>query len=74
MKLTLNFRSALTPLTLDLPGSEDEILAHVKAAIENNEILDLTDTRGERVLVPARSIGYAVVPSPQTTPVGFGRM
>ena len=73
MKLTLNFRHGIAPLTLDLRGSENEVLAQVKQAIDNDEVLDLTDSKGERVLVPASTIGYALVPSRPSTPVGFGR-
>ncbi len=74
MHLTLNFRSGLAPLTLELDGNEDDVLARIRAAIEGKEILDFTDLRGERFLIPATSIGYAVVPSRPSTPVGFGRM
>ncbi len=74
MHVTFNFRSGLAPLTLELDGSEDDVLAKVRGAIEQKEILDFSDARGERFLIPAASIGYVVVPSRPSTPVGFGRM
>lgn len=74
MKLILNLRSGLAPLTLELSGSEEEVLQQVREAIEGNSVLDLTDARGERVIVPASVIGYATVPSRETHPVGFGRV
>lgn len=74
MKLVLNLRDGIPPLSLDVEGDEEAVLEAVRTAIENGEILDLTDSKGERVLVPADAIGYAMVPSRQATPVGFGRM
>ncbi len=74
MKLVLNLRDGVAPLTLDIDAEEDVVLNQVREAIKNQEVLDLTDVRGERVLVPSSSIGYALVPTKQQTPVGFGRM
>ncbi len=74
MKLTLNFRSGIAPLTLDIEQEEEEVLRRVKDAIEHGKILDLTDSSGDRVLIPATNIGYAAVPARQSTPIGFGRL
>lgn len=74
MKLVLNFRDGVAPLALDLHETEEEVLDMVRAAITGGEILDLSDARGERLLIPAASIAYVMVPSRQTSPVGFGRM
>ncbi len=74
MHLTFNFRSGLAPLTLELEGNEDDVLTKVREAIEGKAILDFSDVRGERFLIPAGAIGYVVVPSRPSTPVGFGRM
>lgn len=74
MKLVLNLRDGIPPLALDIEGDEDSVLETVKNAINKGEILDLTDSKGERVLIPASAIGYALVPSRKSSPVGFGRM
>lgn len=74
MKLVLNLRDSVAPLALEIDGDEEAILSQVRKAIETQEILDLTDSKGERVLIPSSSIGYALVPSKQHAPVGFGRL
>ena len=74
MKLTLNFRAAITPLSLDIDGDVEDILSQLKKAIEEGTVIDFTDKEGERVVVPADAIAYAVVPARAPSPVGFGRM
>ena len=74
MKLTFNFRSGVGPLTLDLPGKEEDVLAQVKKAIEDGSVLDLTDTKGDRVIIPATVIAYVMVPTTAAHKVGFGRI
>ena len=73
MKVTFNLRSGVGTLSLEVGGNEDEIMAQVKEAIETNSILDLTDTKGDRVVIPASMIGYVLVPTSQSHRVGFGR-
>ena len=63
MKVTFNLRSGVGTLSLEIAGNEDEIMAQVKEAIETNSILDLTDTKGDRVVIPASMIGYVLVPT-----------
>ncbi len=74
MHLVLNFRSGLAPLNLDLPGEEEEILALVREAIASESLLELTDARGDRYVIPGQSIGYAAIPTHAAHPVGFGRL
>lgn len=66
MKVTFNLRSGVGTLSLEIAGNEDEIMAQVKEAIETNSILDLTDTKGDRVVIPASMIGYVLVPTSQS--------
>ena len=73
MKVTFNLRSGVGTLSLEVAGNEDEIMAQVKEAIETNSILDLTDTKGDPVAIPASMIGYVLVPTSQSHRVGFGR-
>lgn len=73
MKLTINFRSALAPLTMDLDRDEHEVLGEVKEAISSDGILDFTDIKGDRIVLPASAIGYVSVPSGVARRVGFGR-
>lgn len=74
MNVTFNFRSGVGPLTLELPGEEDAILTQIKIAIEKGEVLDFTDTKGDRVVIPAQMIGYVMAPTTAAHKVGFGRL
>ena len=74
MKLTLNFRAAIAPLTLDVEVDTEQVLSDLRKAIEEDAVIDLTDKEGERVVIPANAIAYAVVPARTPSPVGFGRM
>lgn len=73
MKVTFNLRSGIGPITLDLPGDDDKIISSIKAAIKTDDILDLTDVRGDRFVLPASMIGYVLVPTTEAHRVGFGR-
>lgn len=74
MKVTFNFRSGVGPLTLDLPGEEADVLDQIKKAIEDSDVLDFTDTKGDRVIIPSTVIGYVMVPTTSAHKVGFGRI
>ncbi len=73
MKVTFNLRSGVGPITLDLPGQDDAIVANIKSAIDSESTLELTDDRGDRVLIPTDAIGYVLFPTTQPHRVGFGR-
>ncbi|WP_099331533.1 DUF3107 domain-containing protein [Actinomyces minihominis] len=73
MKITFNLRSGIGALTLELAGDEEEIMERIKTAIEHGTILDLTDVKGDRVVIPGQAIGYVLVPTSQSHRVGFGR-
>ena len=74
MKITFNFRSGVGPLTLELPGEETDLVNQIKSAIEKGEVLDFTDTKGDRVVIPAEMIGYVIAPTTAAHKVGFGRL
>ena len=73
MKVTLNLRSGIGPVSLDLPGDDEEVLDQIKKSLAEGEILDLTDAKGDRLVIPADAIGYVLVPATQSPRVGFGR-
>ncbi len=74
MKVTINLRSGIGPLNLDLDGDEDQIFAQVKDAMTNGTLLDLTDTRGDRVIISGKMIGFVLSPTDTSHKVGFGRL
>ena len=44
------------------------------AAVENGKTINLTDDKGRRIVVPAGSLGYAIIGSETKHAVGFGNL
>lgn len=72
MEITIGIRQVARELTLETNQSADEITAAVEKALAG-AILDLTDARGRRVIVPSEAIGYVELGVEETRRVGFGK-
>ena len=44
----------------------------VREAVAESSLLDLTDDKGRRILVPGERLGYVDLGSPSARAVGFG--
>lgn len=73
MKFQIGLRHGGGQLSFETGLSQDQLRAQYQAARAENGLLDFTDTRGERVLLPADSIAYLLIPAERETRVGFGR-
>ena len=71
MEIFIGIRDNTRQLALDTDLSENELIAKVNEAISHNALLDLTDTQGERILVPAHAIGYVQIANKSQRRVGF---
>jgi hypothetical protein len=59
-------------LVIETEQTSDEIAEAVRVAVEDSVgILDLTDSKGRRVLVPADKLGYVEFGQPTRGRVGF---
>lgn len=58
-------------ITFETTLSADEIIEAVRNA-RSGEVLELTDERGGRIIVPSSSIGYVTMGAERKTGVGFG--
>ncbi|MFV0252381.1 MAG: DUF3107 domain-containing protein [Beutenbergiaceae bacterium] len=78
MEITIGVRDVPRELTLEFSGDADKVADQVgevlsKAANgDNGAVLDLTDDRGNRVLVPAATLGYIQIGAQEARQVGFG--
>lgn len=78
MEITIGVRDIQRELSLEVDGDADALAADVSAAIAKaadgdvNAVLDLTDTKGNRVLVPAAALAYVQIGAQETRRVGFG--
>lgn len=71
MEITIGIRQVARELTLETTQSADEVTAAVEKALAGS-ILDLTDNRGRRVVVPSEAIGYIEIGAEESRRVGFG--
>lgn len=71
MEITIGIRQVARELTLETTQSADEVRAAVEAAL-SGAVLDLTDSRGRRVIVPSEAIGYVELGAEEARRVGFG--
>ena len=71
MEVKIGVQHAPRELTVDTTDSAEDVEAALSKAIADDTVLALTDSRGRRVLVPARSIAYVEVGGGVVGQVGF---
>lgn len=71
MNITIGINASPRELDLELDLSEDELFAQVTNSLREQTSLILTDSKGEKTLIPAQAISYVRVTAPQTHRVGF---
>lgn len=75
MEITIGVQHLPRELTLESDQSVDEVTAAVRAAIDGKApTLELTDTRGRRVIVPTASLGFVEIGAETKGRVGFGQL
>ena len=72
MEILIGIRDNKNLLGFDIDMSENELMAKVNEALASDHgVLDLTDTKGQRTLVPAHAIGYVQIANKTERRVGF---
>ena len=72
MEIFIGIRDNTRQLGFDVDMTESELMAKVHEALAaTNGVLDLTDTKGQRTLVPAHAIGFVQIPAETKRRVGF---
>jgi hypothetical protein len=71
MEVKIGVQHAPRELTVDTTDSAEDVESALNQALVDGGTLALTDNRGRRVLVPARSIAYVEVGGGVTGQVGF---
>ncbi len=72
MEITIGVQNLSRELVVETDQTVDELAAAVAAALAGAPALELTDSRGRRVIVPTSSIGYVEIGSEIQRRVGFG--
>lgn len=71
MELEIGFKMASNPLTISVEDA-DKISETVSNAIANNDPIDITDAKGDRILIPSDAIAYTVIRRSPRHSIGFG--
>ena len=72
MEILIGIRGNKNLLGFDIDMSENELMAKVNEALASDHgVLDLTDTKGQRTLVPAHALGYVQIAAKTERRVGF---
>ena len=74
MEVTIGVQNLPRELAVETNLTADEVSATLKKAIADGGVLELTDTRGRRIIVPTATIGYVEVGPEETRRVGFGSL
>ncbi len=73
MEVTLGVQNVSRDLTIETDESAQDVAAAVEAAVSSPDgMLSLTDTKGRRLLVPGRTLGWVLIGESERGRVGFG--
>ena len=71
MEVKIGVKGAPRELVVETESSADEVAAALRAVISDEAVLELTDVKGRRVLVPAEHIAFVELGEPEQRRVGF---
>ncbi|GAA6122935.1 DUF3107 domain-containing protein [Bifidobacterium psychraerophilum] len=74
MDIEIGIRNVTRTVSFSTDASAEEVAQQVEEALASDKALDLKDNRGRRILVPAQALGYAIIGSDTSHPVGFGAL
>ena len=79
MEITIGVRNVARELTLDVSEDAEEVATSVHKALAKAEsdpgaALDLTTTKGRRVIVPVAALGFVELGGDDQRKVGFGTL
>lgn len=75
MEIKIGIRNAARELVLDSTETAEEIERQVAEAVSSPEaVLNLTDDKGRKIIVPAQALAYVELGPEHSRPVGFGTL
>ncbi|HOA27648.1 MAG TPA: DUF3107 domain-containing protein [Arachnia sp.] len=72
MEIKIGITNIAREVTFETDATPDEVAQKVREAVAESSLLDLTDDKGRRILVPGERLGYVDLGSPSARAVGFG--
>lgn len=74
MDIELGIQNVVKPVNFSTEQSAEEISKVINEAVAYGSTIDLTDGKGRHIIVPGKALGYAIIGSDTTHPVGFGAL
>ncbi|OZG48707.1 DUF3107 domain-containing protein [Bombiscardovia coagulans] len=74
MDIEFGIRNVARPVSFSTAAKADEVAATVESALKSDNAIDILDDKGRHIIVPAGALGYAIIGSDTTRPVGFGAL
>ncbi len=71
MEITIGVQNVARELVVETDQPSEKVAKDVLKAIEVGAPLDITDTKGRRVIVPASTLGYVELGGEEARKVGF---
>lgn len=71
MEITIGVQHVARELVLETDQTSDKVAKDVLKALEVGAPIELTDTRGRRILIPAGALGYIEIGGDEARKVGF---
>ena len=77
MEVEIGIREVARTVNFESNQSPEELSATIQQALEqdtSHALINLTDAKGRHIVIPAASLGYVIIGSDTTHPVGFGNL
>lgn len=71
MEIRIGIQNVARELSFETEMTKDDVAERVRAAVEDNATLELTDNKGGTIVVPAEVLGYVEIGEPTARRVGF---
>ncbi|WP_284501896.1 DUF3107 domain-containing protein [Actinotalea sp. C106] len=71
VEITIGVQNVARELVVETDQPSEKVAKDVLKAIEVGAPLDITDTKGRRVIVPASTLGYVELGGEEARKVGF---
>lgn len=70
MEITIGVQNVPRELVVETDATAESVTKQVRKALETGTLIEITDTRGRQILVPAANVGYIEI-GDETRRVGF---
>lgn len=72
MEVRIGITDVAREVSITTDATADDVIKAVEDARKSGGMLELTDEKGRRLVVPGDRIGYLDLGAPDSRPVGFG--